>query len=45
MLFIAEQSEVEIAGMVERESRKQHVRDKVARPVNRSGFHSRRQNS
>ena len=29
----------------ERESRKQQVRDKVARLVNRSGFHSRRQNS
>ena len=28
-----------------RESRKQQVRDKVARPVNMSGFHSRRQNS
>ena len=25
-----------------RESRKQQVRDKVARPVNRSGFHSRK---
>ena len=29
----------------ERERRKKQVRDKVARPVNRSGFHSRRQNS
>ena len=45
-LFIAEHSEVETAGAIVREkSRKQQVWDKVARPVNRSGFHSQRQNS
>ena len=44
-LFIADHSEFETAGAVERESRKQQVRDKVARPVNRSGFHNHRQNS
>jgi hypothetical protein len=48
-------SELETAGVVEREreregerereSRKQLVRDKVAHPVNRSGFHNYRSNS
>jgi hypothetical protein len=46
---LAEHSEVETAGVVERarerEGRKQQVRDNVARPVNRSVFHSHRQNS
>ena len=44
-LFIANYSEIETAGAVERASRKQQVRDKVARPMNRSEFHSHRQNS
>ena len=45
MLFIACHSELENAGAVEREGQKQQVQDKVARPVNKSVFHSHRQNS
>ena len=46
--FLAKHSEVEAAGAEERERKrelKQQVRDKVPCPVNRSGFHSRRQNN
>jgi hypothetical protein len=35
-LFIAEHSELETAGELERESQKQQFQDKVAHPVNRS---------
>jgi hypothetical protein len=45
LAFIADHSELETAGAVERESRKQQVWDKVERLVNRSGFHSLRQNN
>jgi hypothetical protein len=34
-----------VSRCVERESRKQQDRDKIAYPVNKSGFHSHRQNS
>ena len=38
-------SKCQLAFQYRAEGRKRGVRDKVARPVNRSGFHSRRQNS